>query len=252
MKCKRCRATVPEKVDVCPHCGEDLSSLRQLLTDFYSDEPAQTEEPDFRASEPEVFPKSTPKDLFPRTDEIQITRGPVPDSDGKFPLPDTLSLEEPEEEEEPSTWERPTRGGFWIRSMAFATDYVILLLILAIFVVLGFLTLSVGAGGGKEIPILRQIRIILPTLLPLGVVLPLAYFTFFHGTGGQSIGKMIFGLRVIRTDGQPLTLFRALGRALGYILSAMPLFLGFFWVGFSSSKRAWHDSLADTIVIREQ
>jgi uncharacterized RDD family membrane protein YckC len=63
---------------------------------------------------------------------------------------------------------------------------------------------------------------------------------------------MVFGLRVVRTAGQPLTFSRAFARALGYFISAFPLFLGFFWVGLTSSKRSWHDELTDTMVIRER
>jgi uncharacterized RDD family membrane protein YckC len=80
----------------------------------------------------------------------------------------------------------------------------------------------------------------------------LAYFSFFHATWGQTIGKMIFGLRVVRTDGQPLSFPRALARALGYILSAIPFFLGFLWVALTPGKRSWHDALTDTMVTREQ
>jgi uncharacterized RDD family membrane protein YckC len=39
---------------------------------------------------------------------------------------------------------------------------------------------------------------------------------------------------------------------LGYILSAIPFFLGFLWVAFSPRKRSWHDALTDTMVTREQ
>lgn len=253
MKCKRCRQMVPDNVDLCPMCGQDLSSLRQLLTDFYNEDPIRVGDQNLRTSDPEVFPPSGPKDITAGGEEIRIITGPTPDYDPKSPMPDSPSVEEPEEEEgKPSTWDRALRGGYWLRWMAFAVDHLILLLLLATFVVLAFLTLAMETPGGREIPLLRQIRIVLPAILPLGVVLHLAYFTFFHGSWGQTIGKMIFGLRVVGTDGQPLTFLRALARTVGYLLSAAPFFLGFFWVGLTSSKRSWHDLLADTMVVREQ
>jgi len=257
MKCKRCRAIVPDDAERCPSCGQDLSSLRQLLSGFYSEEPTRSGERDVPPREPEVFAAEDekPSDLSaeePR-EEIRIVTGPYPEYDKKFSLQEALAEEEPGKEGEgASTWDRALRGGFWLRYMALAADSVILLLLLGIFVVLGFLTLTMGATGSREIPLLRQLRIILPVILPLGLALMLAYFTFFHGTWGQTIGKMIFGLRVVRTDGQPLSFSRALARALGYALSAIPFFLGFLWVALSSSKRSWHDSLTDTMVTREQ
>jgi uncharacterized RDD family membrane protein YckC len=187
-------------------------------------------------------------------EDIRIVTGPYPEYDQKLSLQDALSREEAEEEEErkPSTWEPTPRGGFWLRLMALAMDSVILLLLVAIFVVLGFLSLSIGAIGERGISLFRQVWIVLPIILPLGLVLMLSYFTFFHATWGQTIGKMIFGLRVVRTAGQSLTFSRAFVRALGYCLSASPFFLGFFWVAFTSSKCSWHDALTDTMVIRER
>jgi uncharacterized RDD family membrane protein YckC len=253
MKCKRCRSTVPDDIDTCPNCGQDLSSLRLLLKDFYNEDPVRIEGQDSPTPEPEVFPKSDKKNITVGSEDIRIVTGPVPDYGHDFSLKEAVHGEEPDEEEEKTpTWDRALRGGFWLRSMAFATDQVILLFILAIFVVLGFMSLAMGSPGGRAIPFLRQARIVFPVILPLALVLNLAYFTFFHGTWGQTIGKMIFGLRVVRPDGRPLTYLRALVRAGGYFLSSIPLFLGFLWVGLTSSKRSWHDALADTIVVREQ
>lgn len=255
MKCKRCRTMVPDDVDTCPNCGQDLSSLRQLLRDFYDDDSVRIEGHDLQAPEPEVFPPQDKKDPAVKADDIRIVEGPSPGYDHEILLDDALTDEEPEEkaeEEETPSWDRALRGGFWLRAMAFATDQVILLFLLAIFVVLGFLTLTMGGSGGREIPLLRQVRIVFPVILPLGLVLNLAYFTFFLGTWGQTIGKMIFGLRVVRPDGSPLTYSRGLARVFCYFLSAIPFFLGFLWIGFSSGKRSWHDALTDTIVVREQ
>lgn len=257
MKCKRCRAMVPDDAESCPSCGQDLSSLRALLKDFYSEEPVRPDEQDLTVREPEVFPVKEEKTPRVSTEEvhedIRIVTGPYPGYDQKSSFQDALSKEESEEEEvKPSTWEGILRGGFWLRSMALAMDSLILFLLVAIFVVLGFLSLSMGATGERGISLFRQVWIVLPTTLPLGIVLVLSYFTFFHGTWGQTIGKMVFSLRVVRTAGQSLTFSRAFVRALGYGLSAFPFFLGFFWVGFTSSKRSWHDALADTMVIRER
>jgi uncharacterized RDD family membrane protein YckC len=244
---------VPDDVDICPNCGQDLSSLRQLLRDFYDDDSIRLEGPDLKAPEPRVFPPQDKKDQTVKADDIRIIERPSPGYDHEIFLDDALTDEEPEEKAEKTpSWDRALRGGFWLRAMAFVTDQVILLFLVAIFVILGFLTLTMGASGGREIPLLRQVRIVFPMIVPLGLVLNLAYFAFFHGTWGQTIGKMIFGLRVVRPDGQPLSYSRGLARTLCYFLSAIPFFLGFLWIGFSSGKRSWHDALTGTIVVREQ
>ena len=102
MKCKRCRATVADDAESCPHCGQDLASLRQLLKDFYREEPAPPGEEDPRPREPEVFPvgdiEERPAPAEEVRDEIRIVTGPHPDYDQKFSLQEALSEEEPEEE----------------------------------------------------------------------------------------------------------------------------------------------------------
>jgi uncharacterized RDD family membrane protein YckC len=75
------------------------------------------------------------------------------------------------------------------------------------------------------------------------------YPVFFWVLAGQTPGKRLMGLRVVRTDGQPFTVARAVIRALGYWLSAFPLFLGFLWILQDDRRQGWHDYLADTYVI---
>ena len=251
MKCKRCLAQVPDDMDVCPNCGQDLSSLRQLLKNFYDQEPTPSEDQGLQPS----APKGTKIREGPRERKgprLVIDSGPLRD-DPEFLLSDTFSAEEPPGEEVQSeARKRASRGGFWLRSVAFVVDHLILLFTLAIFLVVGFLAVELGSEGTRQIFFLQKARLVLPILLPLGVVLVLGYFSFFHAAWGQTVGKMIFGLRVVQTDGQPVSFSRALTRTLAYALSALPFFLGFFWVGFTSSKRSWHDAIAGTMVVREE
>jgi uncharacterized RDD family membrane protein YckC len=252
MKCKRCLAQVPDDVDACPNCGQDLTALRQLLKNFYAEEPSPSGDSGPTPSKSGEFPP------FPKK-EGPLKKGPrvvldaqKADYDPEISLTDELSAEEPTGEEEPAViWEGPRRGGFFLRSMAFAVDHLILLFTLAIFTVVGFLAAEIGGGGARDFFFYPQARIVLPILLPLAIILFIAYFAFFHGAWGQTIGKMIFGLRVITIDGQPLSFTRAFSRTIVYTLSAIPFFLGFIWVGFTSSKRSWHDLIAGTMVIRE-
>jgi len=252
MKCKRCLSQVPKDVDVCPNCGQDLASLRQLLKNFYAEEPIPSEEQNPHSFEPGDLLAPGLKGAPPKTEPRITLESKFPAYGPEFSLADALSAEEPADDDEIAALAEPSpRGGFWLRSMAFAVDHFIILFALMIFAVLGFLAAEIGAGGGRVMSIYQQGRIVLPVLFPLAIILALCYFTFFHGAWGQTIGKMIFGLRVVKTDSQPMTFSCALGRTLGYFLSALPFFLGFLWVGFISSKRSWHDALAGTMVIRE-
>ena len=254
MKCKRCRNYVPDDVDVCPQCGEDLSSLRQLLRNVYEEETPR--------SELSGDPPSLTIDLIKETEEENpkdsdlprvILSRDEPGTGGGFSLEEAPETEEEEEAlNGAAVWDRALRGGFWQRYMAFVVDSLILFFVMVIFIVLGLVAVEWGSTGGRAVPLLRQIRIILPIFFPLAFVLGVTYFTVFHGAGGQTLGKMIFGLRVVRTDGQTLSFFRAFLRAVSYVVSALPLCLGFLWAGITAKKRAWHDWIADTMVVREQ
>jgi uncharacterized RDD family membrane protein YckC/predicted flap endonuclease-1-like 5' DNA nuclease len=75
------------------------------------------------------------------------------------------------------------------------------------------------------------------------------YFTFLVTAGGQTVGKYIMGVRVVRLDGQPLTYQNAVMRWVGYIVSVLPLGAGFFWVVFDDRRRSFHDHIAGTCVV---
>lgn len=75
------------------------------------------------------------------------------------------------------------------------------------------------------------------------------YPVFFWMIAGQTPGKRLLGLRVVRTNGQRLTVGGAIRRALGYWISSLPLFLGFIWILFDGHRQGWHDKFADTYVI---
>jgi uncharacterized RDD family membrane protein YckC len=84
------------------------------------------------------------------------------------------------------------------------------------------------------------------------ILVELAYFTYFHATSaGQSIGNRILGVRVLDADtGRSLPYARAFARALMSNLSALPCFLGFFWMLWDPRKRTWHDMVANSLVVR--
>ena len=44
----------------------------------------------------------------------------------------------------------------------------------------------------------------------------------------------------------------ALLRYVGYIVSAIPLALGFLWIIWDPEKQGWHDKIAKTRVIRSR
>lgn len=82
------------------------------------------------------------------------------------------------------------------------------------------------------------------------VVASLAYFAFLEGGSGATLGKRLFGLRVVdRETGRPIGYSRALIRTFARILSAAPFDLGFLWPLIDAQGRAWHDILSGSLVV---
>jgi uncharacterized RDD family membrane protein YckC len=76
------------------------------------------------------------------------------------------------------------------------------------------------------------------------------YLVAFTAVGGQTIGKMAASLKVISEDGGRVVPGQALVRAIGYFASVLPAGLGFVPGFFGPSRRALHDHLANTRVVR--
>ncbi len=67
---------------------------------------------------------------------------------------------------------------------------------------------------------------------------------------GATLGKMAVGLRVVTENGERLSFLRASGRYFAKIVSMVILFIGYIMVAFTDRKRALHDMIAGTLVIK--
>lgn len=86
-----------------------------------------------------------------------------------------------------------------------------------------------------------------PLAIFLGL-LKLAYFTAFTAVGGQTIGKMAMGIRVVAEHGT-IDSARAIRRTLAGLLSVLPLGLGFVPAFVGADRRTLHDRLTQTRVV---
>jgi uncharacterized RDD family membrane protein YckC/cytoskeletal protein CcmA (bactofilin family) len=69
---------------------------------------------------------------------------------------------------------------------------------------------------------------------------------------GTTLGGTVLGLRVIRVDGRPLDWQTSVVRALGSLVSLIPLFLGFIWVIWDDQFQSWHDRIAGTTIVKAE
>jgi uncharacterized RDD family membrane protein YckC len=89
------------------------------------------------------------------------------------------------------------------------------------------------------------------SLVPLALVATAAYFIYFWGIQGATLGKRMLGLAVEAGDGTyPIGVSRAAMRTLGYLISAGILGIGFLMIALTGA--GLHDRLADTRVVRRE
>ena len=95
----------------------------------------------------------------------------------------------------------------------------------------------------------------------LRIVISVGLFIALHGyllaTQGQTIGKKLLGLRILRSNGERASLGRLLGLRyfLGWVLLVIPFAGAIYGLAdclmiFRDSRKCLHDNIADTIVVK--
>jgi uncharacterized RDD family membrane protein YckC len=91
------------------------------------------------------------------------------------------------------------------------------------------------------------------TMVIVGLVATIFSLLYYVlGTAkGATLGKKVFGLRVIKVDGRAPGFGTALLRqTIGYFVSGVIFYLGFIWIGLDANKQGWHDKISATFVVK--
>jgi uncharacterized RDD family membrane protein YckC len=79
------------------------------------------------------------------------------------------------------------------------------------------------------------------------------YWTLITGWwNGQTLGKRLFGLRVVQLNGKPLSLWDSFNRCGGYAAGLATGLLGFVQVLWDDNRQAIHDKVSFTVVVDER
>ena len=112
----------------------------------------------------------------------------------------------------------------------------------------GVLWLTLRIAGLQPTP--EDLAVIRPVpMSAFFLVMAFLYLVGFTLGGGQTIGKMVTGIRVTGDDGRGVDITGAVVRALGSLLAMCTLGVLFIPVVFSAERRAVHDRLAGTRVV---
>ncbi len=144
------------------------------------------------------------------------------------------------EDTRPETIDDTLYGGFWMRFWAYLLDLIVIgsLNRIIIYPVLRY----------SELPLVQD-SMFAPAAVATAIVM-YTYFTVMTKLYGQTLGKMVFGLKVLSERHEVLTWNDVLIReVIGKFIAKTLLFIGFLAVAFSKKKKGFHDYFADTVVV---
>ena len=227
MKCQNCAADAPDDAERCEKCGAKLLVRRVIFGASRNQEFTLTAE-----AEPSEI------DQAADSDDWQFSARSEP-----------LAAQT----EIPSAAVAEIRyGGFFRRLAAFIIDVLTIIVFSALMGVMAYVGYKVGLAAHGRFVSWDNATPLMVFLTVGWMLLTTGYFVVFHGMEGQTIGKWLFGLHVVGLAQQPISYPRALLRWVAMLgLGCASIGLSLLWILWSGEKRAWHDLLARTWVIRE-
>jgi uncharacterized RDD family membrane protein YckC len=137
-------------------------------------------------------------------------------------------------------------AGFWIRFLALFIDGI-LMQVVNLIIGLPFIIPAVMDGENFGVAMGD-----VPAYMNLAIfAIGIAYMVFFVGRYGGTPGKLALGLRIVNEDGEKISYLRAFCRYLASFLSSLILGIGYLMAAFDGEKRALHDRICSTRVIRK-
>ncbi len=134
--------------------------------------------------------------------------------------------------------------GFGRRLTATLIDgLLIVFLTFVLTVVIGFVAIIIGSFAPNDPTPFDSLIII------SAAIVSIIYYVRAWAQSGQTTGKALLGMRVISTDGSPVSWGQSFLRYIGYIISGAVFSLGFLWLAFDRKRQGWHDKIARTYVI---
>lgn len=135
------------------------------------------------------------------------------------------------------------------RLIASVIDGLVLMLITAVLVIVASIVFTfLTFNSNQSTDMLIDQSTILGGVI--GVLVYIWYPMRFLPAGGQTPGKRMMRIAVLKLDGSEVNAAEAVLRnIIGYTLSSF-FMLGYLWVFGDAKRQGWHDKLAGTVVVR--
>ncbi len=148
-------------------------------------------------------------------------------------------------------------AGFWIRFVAFVIDAVIIGAAMWPFgfIFMGRFMPDMVMGRDPDLPF-RMMPMLMAggfALFCLRTIVFWLYEALMLSSSKQAtVGKIAMGIRVTDPNGMQLSFARATGRHFAKYISGFILMIGYIMAAFTDRKRALHDMIADTVVLKSR
>jgi uncharacterized RDD family membrane protein YckC len=144
-------------------------------------------------------------------------------------------------------------GGFWIRFLAIIIDTIVVrVALIPVFLLMGFNFVGFHRIHGRMEPEdVSWIVGVASTAAAITFCASWLYEAILTSSSWQAtVGKQLFNLKVTDEAGNRISFARATGRYFAKIVSVCTLWIGFIMAAFTDRKRALHDMIAGTLVIK--
>lgn len=150
-------------------------------------------------------------------------------------------------------------GGFWVRFLALLIDAVLLGFIQFLVIAPIMAAIGLGAASSPEafdpengLAAFSAMTGAIGLIQVVNLLIGLLYFALMESSKNQgTLGKMALGLKVVDSQGMPLSFGKAILRYIGKIVSGAILLIGYLMAAFNPRKQALHDMIAGTFVIKK-
>jgi len=144
-------------------------------------------------------------------------------------------------------------AGIGSRAIAVIIDHIILMIITVIIALpFGMTSALFSMMGSVANPVaLASTMALMSTVMVISLVIWILYFTYFESKTGQTLGKKMVNIKVVREDGKKLTFGEAFLRTILRVIDGLAVYLlGFIVVLVSEKKQRIGDIAAKTVVVR--
>jgi len=146
------------------------------------------------------------------------------------------------------TIQKTIYAGFWRRALALLLDSLLFVVLTTplLYIVYGQEYFS-WSNQNTSLQVYGVMDFLITKVLAAALLV-----SFWH-LAAATPGKQLMHLKVLDAQSlQRITVLQGLIRVAAYLVSALPMYLGFIWVAWDKRKQGFHDMIAKTVVVYEE